>query len=99
MKAILVDDEQLALDFLELQLEKVGGIEIVGKYNNLNFYYDNEHTMLDTIDVVFLDIEMPDMSGLELAELFLEVNPSLSIVFVTAHNEYAVQAFALHVLD
>lgn len=99
MKAILVDDEQLALDFLGHQLEKVGGIDIIGKYNNLSFYYDDGQTLLDTIDVIFLDIEMAGMSGLELAEKLLETNPSLSIVFVTAYNEYAVDAFALHVLD
>jgi len=99
MKAILVDDEQLALDFLEHQLEKVGGVEIVGKYNNLKFYYDGNQALLDAIDVIFLDIEMPEMSGLELAERFLESNPTLSVVFVTAYNEYAVQAFTLNALD
>src|SRR5699024_8591922 len=98
MKAILVDDEQLALDYLEHQLGKVGGIEILGKYNNPTFYYDHDD-LLDAIDVVFLDIDMPDINGLELAEQLLETHPSLSIVFVTGHNKYAVDAFSLHVLD
>lgn len=99
MKAILVDDEQLALDFLEYQLGKVGGIEVIGKYNNLQFYEDNDQNILGAIDVIFLDIEMPEMNGVELAEKILEENPAISVVFVTAYNEYAVQAFALHVMD
>lgn len=99
MKAILIDDEQLALDFLEHQLEKVGGIDIVGKYNNLHFYDEQDRSSLNAIDVIFLDIHMPEVNGLELAERFLEINPALSIVFVTAYNEYAVQAFALNALD
>src|SRR5699024_8348568 len=98
MKAILVDDDLLALDFLEHQLEKVGGIEIIGKYNNLKFYYDNDQALLDAINVIFLDIEMREVNGLELAERFLESNPSLSVVFVTAYNEYAMQAFTLNAL-
>src|SRR5699024_10776096 len=98
MKAILVDDEQLALDYLEHQLEKVGGIDIIGKYNNPNFFH-NHKDMLNAIDVVFLDIEMPDINGLELADQLLEIDPTLSIVFVTAFNEYAVEAFSLHVMD
>lgn len=99
MKAILVDDEQLALDYLEHLLEKIGGIKVVGKYNNFSLDDGHHPSLLDAVDVIFLDIEMPGVNGLELAERFLEINPSLSIVFVTAYNEYAVQAFALHVLD
>jgi len=50
-------------------------------------------------DVIFLDINMPEKNGLELAEKMLEVNPNLEIVFVTAYNEYAVQAFELNAID
>jgi two-component SAPR family response regulator len=97
LRAILIDDESLALDFLELQINKLDGIEVIGKYT---FFRVEEHTkLLQDIDLVFLDIEMPEVNGLELAELISEVNEDIEIIFVTAFNEYAVQAFELNALD
>jgi two-component SAPR family response regulator len=97
VKAILVDDEALALAFLEHQLNKIGSIEVIGKFNNLNI---NKHdSLLKKTDVIFLDIEMPEINGIELAEKILEINPDISIVFVTAFNDYAVQAFELNAVD
>lgn len=97
MKAILVDDEPLALDFLEHQLNKLGNIDVIGKFVNLDIR--NRSPLLEEADVVFLDIEMPEINGLELAEQLLEFDSSLSIVFVTAFNEYAIQAFDLNAVD
>ncbi|SDM81834.1 response regulator [Sediminibacillus halophilus] len=97
MKVILIDDESLALDFLEFQINKIENADVIGKYN----YFDAEkHTdLLAEVDVIFLDIEMPEINGLELAEKLLEINANISIVFVTAFNHYAVQAFELNALD
>ncbi|MFA1818865.1 response regulator [Virgibacillus oceani] len=97
MKAILVDDEALALDFLEHQVNKVASIEVIGTFNYLDIEKDAAH--LEEVDVVFLDIEMPEINGLELAEKILEIDADISIVFVTAFNDYAVQAFDLNALD
>lgn len=97
MRAILIDDETLALDFLENQLNKIGQIDVVEKFNN--FDVNNNVDLLKSINVVFLDIEMPGLNGLELADKILEVNAFLTIIFVTAYNEYAVQAFEVNALD
>lgn len=97
VKAILVDDEPLALDFLERQLNKVSDISIVRKFTNFNI--DKDATLLEEVDVVFLDIEMPEINGLQLAEKLLEIKPTMIIIFVTAFHEYAVQAFELNTLD
>lgn len=97
MNAILIDDEPLALDFLEHQLNKIGNIIVLGKFTNLD--PNKESSLLMDAHIVFLDIEMPEISGLELAEKLLEINPTLEIVFVTAHDNYAVQAFELNALD
>src|SRR5690625_2939364 len=97
MRVILVDDEPLALEYLERQIKKNKNIEIVKKltYFNLQKY----ESLLHEIDLIFLDIEMPGINGLELAEKIIAINPSLAIVFVTAFDEYAVQAFELNALD
>lgn len=97
MKAILVDDEALALEFLKNQLIKIGGIEIIGAYHHLNI--NDSSALLEEIDVIFLDIEMPGANGLELAEKILEINPEILVVFVTAYNKYAVKAFEINALD
>lgn len=97
MKAILIDDEPLALDFLEKQIKKISDMEIIGKHTHFNDSQDFE--LLKEVDIVFLDIEMPETNGLELAEQMLEVHPALTIIFVTAYKDYAVDAFSLDALD
>src|SRR5690625_5273089 len=97
IKAILIDDENKALDYLEYQLKDIHGLEVVGKYNEplegLKGVGQKE------VDLVFLDIKMPFMNGTELAKKMLEKKPNLSIIFITAYNEYAVKAFNLNALD
>lgn len=97
MKAILIDDEQLALDFLERQLNKISTVTIVGTYTNPKVGL--EYIMNHDVDVVFLDVDMPEISGLELAERILSEKPAITVVFITAYNEYAVAAFDLNALD
>lgn len=97
MKVILVDDETLALDLLDFQINKLPNLEVIGKFNHLDI--KKEFSLLEEADLVFLDIEMPEMNGIELAERILETHTNLSIVFVTAYNHYAVQAFELNALD
>lgn len=97
MKAILIDDEPLALEYLERQINKIGGIRVVDTF--IRFEITQEIDLLNKINVVFLDIEMPEMNGLEMAEKIIEINPNLTIVFITAYNNYAVQAFEINALD
>ena len=51
------------------------------------------------MDIVFLDIQIPEINGIELAEQLLEMKPKLSIVFVTAFDNFAIKAFELNALD
>lgn len=97
MKAILIDDEPLALDFLEKQLKKVSNISIKGKFTFFNPELNQD--LLKQIDTVFLDIEMPDVHGIELAAELLKINSSLLIIFVTAYNDFATEAFELTAFD
>lgn len=97
MKVILVDDEPLALEFLELQLEKVSNFSILGKFINLE--PRSHEDLIKSIDVAFLDINLPNMHGTSLATKLLDINPSLFIIFVTAHNDFATEAFELKAFD
>lgn len=97
MKVILVDDEPLALEYLEHQISEISDIEIVEKFTY--FEIEKYTSLLKELDLVFLDIEMPGINGLELAEKIIEINSSIAIVFVTAFDDYAVQAFELNALD
>ncbi len=97
IKAIVVDDEPLSLDKLEKLLTNSGQAEVAGKFTKpleaLAFLENNK------VDAAFLDIEMPDMNGIELSSRILDLQESVSVVFVTAYNQYAVEAFRLNALD
>ncbi|MNI34160.1 Transcriptional regulatory protein YehT [compost metagenome] len=97
MKVILVDDERLALEYLERQLLKFDDMEIVGLFSDP--LIAREEILRKEADVVFLDISLPEISGIELADQLLGFKPRLNIVFVTAYNEYAVKAFELNAID
>lgn len=97
LKVILVDDEQLALDYLEIQLGKIENIEILGKFTSPLAAIDQ--IINEEVDIVFLDIHLPEVNGIELAEKILEEKPEQTIVFVTAYDEYAIKAFELNAID
>ena len=97
IQAIIVDDEELSLISLEKKLQAFPSIHIA------KTYFNHECILTDIqnekIDVAFLDIEMAELNGLNLAEKILSIQPSIHIVFVTAHTEYAVQAFEINSID
>lgn len=97
MKAVCIDDEKLALDFMTHLLNKVDNVEVIGTF--LQAKEGLAFILAETVDVVFLDIHMPEINGLQLAEKILEKKPHVDIVFVTAYNEYAVSAFDLNAID
>ncbi|RIX50111.1 response regulator [Paenibacillus nanensis] len=97
MKIVLLDDEKLALNYLEHQLQKIANIEIVGKFIDPQAFID--FILEHEADVVFLDIHLPEINGIELAERILESKPKLNVVFCTAYDGYAIKAFELNALD
>ena len=97
LDAMIVDDEKPALDVLRLLLEKTGQIRVVGSFTRAEDALSQLWSL--TPDVVFLDIEMPEMSGLELAAKIMEAGKELEIVFVTAYDKYALEAFRVNAVD
>lgn len=97
LKAVLVDDEKPALLQLERLIVADNRLKVVGSYMSAQACI--ERLAEDQPDIVFLDIGMPGMNGLEAAELMRQLNPDLPFVYVTAYSEYAIEAFELNALD
>lgn len=91
MNVIYVDDERIALECFEYEarsLKEIAHMNLFDKAEEaLCFARQNE------VDVAFLDIEMPDMSGLLLAKALQNIHPNICIIFVTAYSNYALEAF------
>lgn len=91
MQILVVDDEEMVLEETK---ETVGmelpGMTIIGTSSALEAVNIAGKWQ---IEIAFLDIEMPDMDGLELAEKLKAKNPDMNIIFVTAYAEYALEAF------
>ncbi|TXE07745.1 response regulator transcription factor [Gelidibacter salicanalis] len=94
ISCIIVDDESVAREVIETHVSKLSNITIVGSFSNaidaLN--YLRHHT----IDLVFLDINMPEMSGISFAK---SINKDIKIIFTTAYRDYAVEGFELQAVD
>ena len=97
LKALLVDDEVPARSELRYLLGEAGGVEVVGEAGSAS----EALQLIKAIpyDVVFLDVNMPGLSGIELAETLAALTHPPAIVFVTAHSEHAVKAFEVAAVD
>lgn len=89
LKTLIVDDEPLAHKVIEGYIEKLDNLEIVGNcydgISTLNFLQKHQ------VDIILLDIQMPDISGLELIESLKDNAPK--IIITTAYTEYAIESF------
>lgn len=97
LKVLIVDDELPARQELRCILEDIGNIDVIGECFNgrqaLDFIQSNQ------VDVVFLDIEMPVLDGLGVAEKLAQKEHSTKIIFTTGFSEFAVRAFELNASD
>jgi len=93
----LIDDEPHALKELEFHIKRYSEIEICSMFTNPVEALDRINEFKP--DVVFMDINMPQIQGIDCASFILDKRESIDIIFVTAYNEYAVQAFELNALD
>lgn len=94
MKAIIVDDEPRAIELLKNYLEYFNHIHLVSTFRNglkaFEFMSKNE------IDLIFLDINMPNISGISLSKM---ISPKTKIIFTTAYSDYAVESYEVQAVD
>jgi two-component system, LytTR family, response regulator len=94
IKALLVDDEPLAISVIRDYLKDHPEIQIAGEC--LNGFEAFKMIQQEKPDLLFLDIQMPKINGFELLEM---LDPAPPVIFITAFNEHAVQAFEKHAVD
>ncbi|MEN8204743.1 MAG: LytTR family DNA-binding domain-containing protein [Pseudomonadota bacterium] len=97
MKVLVVDDEAPARARLRGMLEEIGGYEVCGEAANGRETL--EHCEKHQPDVLLLDIRMPGIDGLEAAQHLQSLQQPPAIIFTTAYNDYALQAFETHAVD
>src|SRR6188508_622434 len=97
LRAVLVDDEQLARDELGFLLGQLGGVEVIGQAGN----GVEALTTIDRLqpDLVFLDVQMPGLTGFEVARRMLDARAPTHIIFVTAYDQHAIEAFEVNAVD
>ncbi len=97
LRTVLVDDEQLARDELRYLLGQIGGVEVMGEA-------ENGLEALDTIgrlkpELVFLDVQMPGLTGFQVARRMVDEALSAHVIFVTAFDQHAIEAFEVNAID
>ena len=95
MKVLLVDDENLQLVRLESEAKKVFHVDtdFLIFSNPLEALKECKN---QKVDIAFLDIEMPGINGIQLAKELKKINPTINIIFVTAYDNYALDAYKIH---
>jgi len=94
IKCLIVDDEPLAREIIENYISRIDHLELIASCANaleaFNIIADK------SIDLIFLDIQMPDLTGIDFLK---DLNPSPKVIFTTAYSNYAVDAFNLEAID
>ncbi len=94
MKAIIVDDEPKAIELLKSYLQHFNGIELMATFRNgLKAF---EYLSKEPTDIVFLDINMPHISGISLSKM---IGKTTRVIFTTAHSDYAVESYEVQAVD
>jgi len=94
MNCIIVDDEPLAREGMLLQLQDISEVNVIGCFNGAK--KAREFMLHNSVDLIFLDIQMPGINGLEFAE---SVSEKTLIIFITAYSQYALKSYEVDAID
>jgi len=94
MKCIIVDDEPLAIEILESYVARIEELELTGTFRNAIAAFT--FVQQNPVDLIFLDIEMPKLSGIDFLKT---LKHSPKVIITTAYRDYAIEGFELEVVD
>lgn len=94
IKAIALDDEPLSLDLIEAFCLQCNEVDLIKKFTNPKEAL--KYLRKFPVDLIFLDINMPNLSGIDVLK---EINQNTEAIFITAHSEYAVESYNLNAID
>src|SRR4028119_225599 len=94
MKAIAIDDEPIALDIIKSHASKVPFLDLEATFTDA--FKALEYLQKESVDLLFLDIKMPDISGID---FFNSLSKKPLVIFTTAYSEHAVASFELDAVD
>lgn len=94
LKAYIVEDEIKAIELLEMYIERIDFLNLIGTTRNSMKAFS--YLQANQVDILFLDINMPILSGIE---LFKSISQPPKVIFTTAYPEYAVEGFNLEAVD
>lgn len=94
IKCLIVDDEPLARAVIKDHVQKIDYLELTGECRNA--IEANSFLLSQTVDLLFLDINMPHLTGLEFLK---QLNPAPGVIFTTAYSEFALEGFELDAID
>jgi len=94
IRCLIIDDEPLAIEVIKIHVSQLKELQLINTFNNPIEALDTLKT--GTIDLIFLDIEMPLLSGID----FLKTTPKVpKVIFTTAYRHYAIESYELDVVD
>lgn len=94
LQCAIIDDEPLALELMESYVKKTPFLELYGKYSSAITALNDLRN--SNIELIFLDIQMPDLNGMEFAKMLPK---NIRIIFTTAFNQYAIEGFKANAID
>ncbi len=94
ISCLIVDDELIAREVIETHLKKIPNVKIIASCGNAIEAFS--YIRNNSIDLIFLDINMPEISGISFAK---SINKDIKIIFTTAYRDYAVEGFELQAVD
>ena len=97
IKCVIIDDEKPARDEISFLVKEHGGFDILGIYDSAKSFLENLSNL--DMDLLFVDINMPGMTGIELVEHLRMHHMTVHVVFITAYDDFAIKAFELHAVD
>lgn len=97
IRVLIADDDEGMRLVLKKAVEKVDGFTVIGEAADGESALHLAETARP--DIIFMDVEMPSLGGIECAKKVLDINPKIKIIFATAHEEYMPEAFELYAYD